>query len=205
MKLAIRRQQTSRFVPDSLLLNMFCFGSLLHTQNSSAPAVPSIKAVVPMDVVRQNPRIYGRDGTYSAVIDGKSYWAFNDTAMRAYNVDGHNFISNTLAWTNSLDASNGNYLNHDHLDKTWVPIEYVPFLSSEEQFNNVYDPNHCTATSASTCGEDYAIWPGPIVPIPGASTAHQFYGKIFRGGDIQGFQVVGTSIAIEVGGINSPD
>jgi hypothetical protein len=200
MNLAMRSRKPLAHPLTVCFVTCFCSGSLLHAQSTSAPAVPSIKAVVPMGVVRQNPLIYGRDGTYSAVIDGKSYWAFNDTSMKATNLDGHNFISNTLAWTDSLNASNGIYLNHDHLDKTGVPIEYMPFLPAEEQFNDVHDPNHCTATPATTCGEDYAIWPGPIVPIPGTSAAYQIYGKVFRGGDVQGFQTVGTGIAIEVGG-----
>lgn len=200
MKLVIRGSKPLFPSLAVCLSTCFSFGSHLQAQTPSAPTVPNVSAVVPMGVVKQNPLIYGRDGTYSALIDGKSYWAFNDTSMRADNVDGHNFISNTLAWTDSLNASNGIYLNHDHLDKTGVPIEYMPFLPAEEQFNYAHDPNHCTATPVSTCGEDYAIWPGPIVPIPGTSAAYQFYGKVFRGGDIQGFQVVGTGIAIEVGG-----
>lgn len=167
---------------------------------SAAPPVPQIEAVRSMGTVTQDPLIYGRDGTFSAEIGGRSYWTFNDTAMRAYNVDGHNFISNTLAWTDSLNASNGIYLNHDHLDRTGVPTEYMPFTAAEKKFNDVHDPNHCTANPATTCGEDYAIWPGPIVPIPGTTLAYQFYGKVFRGGDIQGFQPLGGGIAIEIGG-----
>jgi hypothetical protein len=153
-----------------------------------------------MGIVRQNPLIYGRDGTFSAKIGGRSYWTFNDTSMRADNIDGHNFISNTLSWTDSFNASNGIYLNHDHLDKTGVPIEYMPFTAVEQQFNYIHDPNHCTATPASTCGEDYAIWPAPLVPIPGTTAAYQFYNKVFRGGGIVGFQVLGAGIAIELGG-----
>lgn len=177
-----------------------CITLPLFGQSSTPPPVPKIEAIVPMGTVTQNPLIYGRDGTFSAVIGGRSYWAFNDTSMRAYNVDGHNFISNTLAWTDSLDASKGIYLNHDHLDKTGVPIEYMPFTAEEQQFNDIHDPNHCTATPTSTCGEDYAIWPGPLVAIPGTTAAYQFYGKVFRGGDIQGFQPLGAGIAIEIGG-----
>ncbi len=179
---------------------LLCSSRALHAQNTTAPPAPTIQSLTPMGIVKQNALIYGRDGTYSAVIDGKSFWAFNDTSMRADNVDGHNFISNTLAWTDSLNASNGIYLNHDYLDKTGVPIEYMPFTKEEEIFNNTHDLNHCTASPASTCGEDYAIWPAPLVPIPGTTAAYQFYSKVFRGGDIQGFEVLGTGIAIELGG-----
>lgn len=177
-----------------------CLSFPLYGQSSAPPPVPPLEAVVPMGTVTQNPLIYGRDGTFSAVIGGHSYWAFNDTSMRAYNVDGHNFISNTLAWTDSLNAANGINLNHDHLDSTGVPIEYMPFTAEEQQFNDIHDPNHCSATPASTCGEDYAIWPGPLVTIPGTTAAYQFYGKVFRGGDIQGFQPLGAGIAVELGG-----
>jgi hypothetical protein len=186
--------------PGSRVVACLCVTLPVCGQSVAPPQAPQVEAVVPMGTVTQNPLIYGRDGTFSAVIGGHSYWAFNDTAMRAYNVDGHNFISNTLAWTDSLNASHGIYLNHDHLDKTGVPIEYMPFTTAEKQFNEIHDPNHCTATPASTCGEDYAIWPGPLVPIPGTTMAYQFYGKVFRGGDIQGFQPLGAGIAIEIGG-----
>jgi hypothetical protein len=178
----------------------FAVSPIGYGQSSIAPSIPAIQSIVPMGTVTQDPLIYGRDGTFSARIGDRSYWAFNDTAMRAYNVDGHNFISNTLAWTDSLNASNGIYLNHDHLDKTGVPIEYMPFTAAEQQFNYAHDPNHCTATPASTCGEDYAIWPGPLVAIPGTTMAYQFYGKVFRGGDVQGFQPLGAGIALEIGG-----
>lgn len=184
----------------ALLFTCLCWTALSCSQSAPKPPVLKSVAILPKGIVNQNPLIYGRDGTFSAKIGDRSYWTFNDTAMRSHNTDGHNFISNTLSWTDSLDASNGIDLSHDHLDTTGVPIEYMPFTAEEKQFNDIHDPNHCTANPASTCGEDYAIWPGPLVPIPGTTKAYQFYGKVFRGGDIQGFQTLGAGIAILDGG-----
>jgi hypothetical protein len=82
------------------------------------------------------------------------------------------------------------------IDPTGVPIEYMPFTVDEQAFNNAHNTNHCTALPATACGEEYAIWPGPLVPIPGTKLAYQFYGLIFRGGDIVGFDTLGTGIAI---------
>lgn len=193
-----RRSKTASLVIRALI----CMSpaSPFYGQTSTPPPVPRIDSIVFMGTVTQNPLIYGRDGTFSAKIGGRSYWTFNDTAMRAYNLDGHNFISNTLSWTDSLNASNGIYLDHDHLDRTSVLIEYMPFTAVEKQFNDIHDPHHCTAIPTTTCGEDYAIWPGPLVPIPGTTMAYQFYGKVFRGGDVQGFEPLGAGIALEVGG-----
>lgn len=166
----------------------------------TAPAVPGIVSTNALGIVNQNPLIYGRDGTYSAEIAGKSFWAFNDTSMRAYNAEGKNFISNTLAWTDNLNASNGIYLNHDHLDKTGIPTEYMPFTAEEAAFNASHNSSSCIAVPASTCGEGYAIWPSQIVPIPGTTAAYQYYALILRGGDISGFEVLGVGVAIELGG-----
>jgi hypothetical protein len=76
----------------------------------------------------------------------------------------------------------------------------MPFTNEELKFNYDHNPNHCTAQPTTTCGEEYAIWPGPIVPIPGTSAAYQFYGLVFRGGDVSGFLTRGIGIAVEIGG-----
>jgi hypothetical protein len=86
----------------------------LSAQIVTTPSVPTIVSTESMSTVTQNPLVLERDGTYSAVIGGKSVWAFDDTAMNAYNINGNNFISNTLAWTTNFKASNGIYLHHDH-------------------------------------------------------------------------------------------
>jgi hypothetical protein len=84
-----------------------------------------------MGTVTQNPLIQGRDGTYSALLNGKSVWLFNDTAMTKANAAGNNFIPNTMSWATNLDASNGITLNGDFLDSTGVPTEFMPYLPWE--------------------------------------------------------------------------
>jgi hypothetical protein len=192
-------QSRSRLVPGCLAVAVASVVSA-PVKAQTAPSVPAILSALDMGIVNQNPLIYGRDGTYSAEIGGKSVWTFNDTAMRASNAEGKNFISNTLAWTDNLNASHGIYLNHDYLDKTGVPTEYMPFTAEEAAFNASHDSNACTAIPASTCGEDYAIWPSQIVPIPGTNAFYQYYALILRGGDISGFQVLGVGVAIGLDG-----
>jgi hypothetical protein len=167
----------------------------------SGPApIPTVVSTDPMGIVMQNPHIIGRDGTWSALIDGKSYWSFNDTSMNAYNAEGQNFISNTRSWTDSLDASNGIYLNHDHLDSIGMPTEFMPFTATETAFNAAHgDKSGCSTTTDPLCGESYAIWPGPIIPVPNSGTgeAYHFYDLILRGGPIVGWEFLGVGIAHE--------
>jgi hypothetical protein len=49
-----------------------------------------------MGTVTQSPLIQGRDGTFSALLNGRSYWLFDDTTMTKDNASGNNFIDNTL-------------------------------------------------------------------------------------------------------------
>lgn len=162
---------------------------------ASPPPIPPVLSVTAMGTVTQNPVIDGRDGTYSALIRGASYWAFNDTAMKQANASGKNFIDNTLSWATSLDATNGITLNRDLVDSTGVPTRFVPFTTAEAAFQYAHDPSHCTAPPAS-CGENLALWPGPIVFDPAGQQVIVPFGEIIRGGPISGFPSVGAGLAI---------
>lgn len=170
----------------------------------SGPApIPTVVSAVPMGVVMQNPDIMGRDGTWSAEIKGKSYWSFNDTPMYHPNAEGEYFISNTRSWTDNLDASNGIDLNHDLLDSTGMPTEFMPFTADELAFNAAHGAaSGCTTQTDAQCGESYAIWPGPIVAVPASPSgeAYHFYLLLLRGGSISGWNVLGIGIAKEDNG-----
>ncbi len=178
------------------------------TSTSPAP-IPRLAAATPMGTVIQNAHVIGRDGTWSAAINGNSYWSFNDTSLNELNAEGANFISNTRSWTNGLDASNGITLSNDYLDSSGLPTEFFPFTAAETQFNAVnenssgYPASLCSSATDPTCGEDYAIWPGPVVPVPNSPTGrvYHFYALIQRGGPISGFDVLGTGIAVEDYGV----
>lgn len=175
----------------------------LQTMPSGPAPIPTVVSAVPMGVVMQNPDIMGRDGTWSAEINGKSYWSFNDTPMYHANAEGENFISNTRSWTDNLDASNGIDLNHDHVDSSGMPTEFMPFTADELAFNAAHNAaNGCTAQTDPLCGESYAIWPGPIIAVPDSPVgeAYHFYSLLVRGGSISGWQNLGIGIATERNG-----
>ena len=176
-----------------LILAALCFATAANA--ASPPPIPTVVSVTPFGQVAQNPVIDGRDGTYSAAYAGRSYWAFNDTAMAKPNLTGANFIDNSLAAATSLDASAGITLNRDQTDASGVPVRFVPFTAAEANFQYTHDPAHCTAPAA-TCGENLALWPGPVVFEPGTNRVIVPFGRIIRGGPISGFQAAGAGLAV---------
>ncbi len=146
-----------------------------------------------MGLVTQNPLIQGRDGTYSALLNGKSFWLFDDTAMTKSNATGNNFIDNTMSWATNLDASQGITFNGDYLDSRGVPTEFMPYLPWEAQYNAAHSSKNCTATP---CGAEFAMWPGPLVPDAARNRALIFYTEIWRVPGQSGWTTIGTGIAI---------
>lgn len=166
-------------------------------------SIPTVVSAVAMGTVKQNPNVIGRDGTWTAEISGKSYWLFNDTSMYKANAQGKKFISNSLAWTNNLNASNGIRLNHNRLDSSGRPTQFITFTAGEIEFNKRNEPsNGCTTKTDPHCGESYAIWPGPVLAVLHSKTgeAYDFYALLVRGGSIAGWKVLGIGIAKEKNG-----
>jgi hypothetical protein len=157
------------------------------------PPIPAIQSITPLPIVAQNPAVLERDGTYSALINGASYWAFNDTALSAPNASGENFFSNSLSWASSLDASSGIVLNHDQTDSSGLPAQFIPFSATEAQFNSEHAGKPC---QVKPCGEGLAIWPGPLVYNSANQQILIPFGLIVRGGPISGFQGAGAGIAV---------
>ena len=158
---------------------------------ASAPPIPTA-AVTVMPNVQQNPVVMARDGTYSAEINGLSYWAFNDTALSQYNASGENFFSNSLSWSTSLSAASGISLNQDQVDSSNLPAQFIPFTAAEAQFNAEHAGKPC---QVKPCGENLAIWPGPIVYNPADQQVIIPFNEIVRGGPISGFKLEGAGIA----------
>jgi hypothetical protein len=174
------------------LLAASAFASAALAQ--STPPIPTVVSVTQMPVITQNPVILERDGNYSARINGRSYWAFDDTAMSQANASGQNFIDNTLSVATSLDASAGITLNRDQVDSTGVPERFIPFTAEEQNFDDTHNSSHCTAPTY--CGASLALWPGPIVYNPANKQVIVPFGEIVRGGGITGFQGVGAGLAV---------
>lgn len=157
------------------------------------PPIPAVQSVTPLGIVTQDPLVQGRDGTYSALMGGKSIWLFNDTALTQNNASGVNFFSNSMSWATNLDASNGITLNGNYVDADGDPTQFFPFLPWETQYNAAHNSKSCTATP---CGAEFAIWPGPLVPDPARNRALIFYDEIWRSPTISGWINIGEGVAI---------
>jgi len=166
--------------------------NMAHAQ--SAPPIPTA-TVTSMPLVQQNPAVLERDGTYSAEINGYSYWAFNDTALTADNASGENFFSNSLSWSTSLSAGTGVYLNGDQLDSSNLPTQFIPFTAQEAFFNSQHAGSK-KSCQVKPCGEGLAIWPGPIVYNPANQQVIIPFVQVVRGGPISGFKIVGGGISV---------
>jgi hypothetical protein len=180
----------------------------LQITPSGPASIPTVVSANAMGTIVQNAHVNGRDGTYSALINGVSKWYFDDTSMNIYNAEGENFISNSLSWTTNLNASSGIDLNQDYIDSTGVLTEFVPFTSDEAAFNAAHgQKSSCSITTDPLCGESYAIWPSPVFAVPNSTTgeAYHFYLLIQRGGAIPAgtWNTVGVGIAYEQNGVTT--
>jgi hypothetical protein len=162
-------------------------------QKSGVPPLPTVVSVTSLGTVQQNPVIYGRDGTFSALVGGKSVWTFGDTPMSVPGVLGNYWDDNSLSWTTNLDASQGIDLNYDLLDSTGAPAEYLPYLSWERNYNYEHDNNHCTA---QPCGAEFAMWDGPVINDPARNRVLFYYYELYRGPNVQGWDTLGSGIAV---------
>lgn len=180
------------------LILSFAFVVLLIPINAAAtdlpvPPIPPVLSVTPLGTVAQNPVIYGRDGAISALIFGKSFWTFGDTPMSVAGQEGNFWDDNSLSWTDNLDASNGITLDHDYLDSTGAPAEFLPYLSWERQYNYAHDNHHCTE---KPCGAEFAMWPGQPIADPARNRALVPYYELWRVSGQQGWKTVGTGFAV---------
>jgi len=163
------------------------------TAQTGPPPIPAIQSVTPLGTITQYPLVQGRDGTFSALVNGRSIWLFDDTAMTKANALGKNFIDNSMSWASNLDASQGITLTGNYLDSTGVPTEFMPYLPWEAKYNAAHSSSGCTATP---CGAEFAMWPGPLVPDPARNRNLIFYGEIWRVPGHSGWVSIGTGIAI---------
>lgn len=177
-----------------ILLNLLLASASFAADSASVPPLPKVVSVTSLGTVQQNPVIYGRDGTFSAVINGKSVWTFGDTPMSVPGKLGNFWDDNSLSWTTNLDASKGINLNHDLLDNTGAPAEFLPYLPWEAKYNYEHDKNHCTV---KPCGAEFAMWDGPVVDDPGRNRTLFYYYELYRGvPGMQGWDTVGGGIAV---------
>lgn len=177
-----------------ILLNLLLASACFAADSASVPPLPKVVSVTSLGTVQQNPVIYGRDGTFSAVINGKSVWTFGDTPMSVPGKLGNFWDDNSLSWTTNLDASKGINLSHDLTDTTGAPAEFLPYLPWEAKYNYEHDNNHCTV---KPCGAEFAMWDGPVVNDPARNRTLFYYYELYRGvPGMQGWDTVGGGIAV---------
>lgn len=155
----------------------------LAAKPNQPPPIPPVISVEDLGLVQQNRHVNCRDGTYSAVIQGRAVWTFNDTCLNKGGVLGDQFIDNTLSWDSDFNAAEGITLENDLKDAQGVPTRFVPFTSREVAYSQKQAPN------------ELAIWPGQLVPDPQRGRTLIFFGTVYRGSDI-GFRGVGAGIAV---------
>jgi hypothetical protein len=164
-----------------------------RVSDAPPPPIPPVESVTDLGNVAQNAVIYGRDGIMSGRFKGTSFWAFGDTVLSVAGHDGDNWSDNTLSWTTDLDASDGLALDHDLLDATGAPTEYLPWTKEERKFNYQHDTHHCTK---NPCGAEFALWSGPVIPDEARNRILLPYVEIYRSPNVQGWKNVGGGIAV---------
>lgn len=105
------------------------------------------------------PSVQGRDGGFSALIGGRSLWAFGDTILTAPASDGSTSRTNTPG----LNVP-GFLPSTEPTDATGAPAQLVPFSSTELTYNQTHHD-----------GSRYAVWPGGVVERGGQGLV--FFGR----------------------------
>jgi hypothetical protein len=184
---------TAKSILAFLIYISFPLSIVMTAGAQDVPPIPPVVSITQLGTVTQNPVIYGRDGAISALIDGKSVWVFGDTPMSVPGKEGDYWDDNSLSWTDNLDASQGINLNHDYLDFTGAPAEFLPYLDWEAKYNYAHDSHHCTE---KPCGAEFAMWPGqPVVDGTDNRVLVPYY-ELWRMQGGSSWKTVGTGIAV---------
>lgn len=175
----------------SLSTTAFAADATVALPGAAGFKVVSVREMGPME---QPAVVQGRDGCISVLSNGKSKWVYGDTVMRWVGSDGSNWRDNTLSWTTDLDASNNITGFQQDADSLGVPYEFLPHTADEILFNQrMADPN-CVGDS---CGYEFALWPGQVVPDPARNRTLYFFGKIYRSNSV--FSGAGVGIDVQTG------
>lgn len=130
---------------------LMCMIVMSYAQQAGAKTsvvLPRVASVSGLPALVQQAMITGRDGTWSVAYNGSSYWSFNDTWLSSSNLEGRSLISNSLLWTNNLNASAGITLTYNHLDAAGAPMELFPFTDDERAFTfGTVGPNPTAQTN----------------------------------------------------------
>jgi hypothetical protein len=177
----------------ALVAGLALCGCSLYPSGSYGPA-PALSVVQATDlgVFGANPKIVGRDGGYSGVFGANVVWLFGDTFLTNPNAEGQSLISDSWAWTTSLDASNGITGFQERDDSAGAPTMILTLTAAEQAYNAAHAGNPC---QQQPCGARWALWPAAMVADPTRSRALVFYQLVSAQPGNFNFQAVGYSVA----------
>lgn len=156
-------------------------------------AAISVVSAYDMGTLDSAPSIRGRDGGYSALIDGRSIWLYGDTFLEWSDVHGRTFLSNTWSWTEDLEANDGIAPFLEEVDAVGAATDFFPQTQEEWDFNEIHRGENC---QQDPCGARWALWPGPLVDDPERDRSLVFYHKVYAEPGSYNFNSVGHSIAV---------
>ena len=156
---------------------------------------PPVLSSTDLGTIQQNPHVLFRDGLFSGEFGGASIWTFGDTALDAPNSSGSDWDDNSLAYTTDLDGSQGLSLPHDQpVSPSGAPDQYLPFTPQEKAFNAAHAGTG-TSCRVKPCGEEIALWNGPVVPDPARNRVLFFYYELERISGQSTWHGIGVGIA----------
>ncbi len=142
--------------------------------------------------IEQSGTIRGRDGGYSGAVFDRSVWLYGDTVLSMENEHGSSWCSNTVSWTEDLDASDNIGGFTDLVGDRMMPTELLPSTKEEAAFNEAHAGEDC---AEDPCGARWALWPGAIVEDAARDGALVFYHLIYAEEGEWNFEGVGSGIA----------
>lgn len=177
----------------TLLVLGACNSNRASTKSSDPPSLLAIARFTDLGVIPTNPDIRGRDGAFSALIQGKSVWVYASTFLSKPNMQGRMLISNSWSFTEDLNAQDGISGFHENLDSNGTPTMLLPETPAEEAFDQAHNSNQC---KAQPCGAMWALWPSSIVANWADNRAVVFYSVVSELPGNFNFQSIGSSAAI---------
>lgn len=170
--------------------------ALLLAACPSHPPSLKVASATEVGVVPHSPTIQGRDGGNSALLWGKVVWDFGDTPLNVPDQRGSQWHSNSMSFTDDLDASDGLAGMAEHVDAAGAPRMFVPNTPLEDSFNQAHEGDPC---EQMPCGARWAIWPGAMLFDAPRSRALIFYGVVSAAPGDFNFEGVGQGLAVWTG------
>ncbi len=168
-----------RIAPTLLCLSLF----------GCAPQQLVVLSSTELGPLPTNTAIRGRDGGWSAAWQGRSIWMYGDTILASPGEDGSASRSNTMSWTEALDADVAAGIGGftEQVDALGAPFEILPVTAAEVDYNAAHAGPGCVAPDADPCGSSHVLWPGPLVADPDRDRALAFWWAMhIEPGSVQG-------------------